>query len=375
MLAVVMAGGRGTRLQPLTSRRPKPMVPVVDKPILEHSLNILRRHGFREVILTLHYLPGVVMSYFGDGSALGVGLSYSVEEKPLGTAGGVRAALRGRSPERILVWSGDLLSVFDISGMLRYHEGKGGLVTMAVTRVDDPTKFGMVLPDEEMRVKEFVEKPEPSKAVSNVINCGIYVLEPEVLEKIPREGFYDFARDLFPKLLREGEPIYAYPVKGFWTDVGDPRQYMEVNFSALGGRIPGLAVDGVETSEGVWLGDGAEVGGSVRPPVFIGRGAKLSRGAMVGPNAVIGEGVTVGPEAEVSGSIVWRGSAIAGGSRVVGAIIGSNCVIQRGAKVLAGAIISDECVIGENSTIKPGVKLWPGKRVAPNSVISSDLTR
>lgn len=371
-MVVVMAGGEGRRLHPLTLNRPKPMVPVLDKPILEHTLRLLRRSGFKRIIMTLHYLSDRVIQYFGDGGRFGLELSYSVEEKPLGTAGGVRAAVDG--DERILVWSGDVLSTFDIEEMIKQHKRSGAIVTMAATYVGDPTRFGMILADPSGKINGFVEKPSRDKIVSNLINCGIYVLEPEALKLIPKEGFYDFSRHLFPRLLKDEKPLYAYIIKGFWSDIGTPSQYLKVNLMALRGKIPGLEIDAKDIGGRILISNKAEVNeAEINGPAYIGCGVKLHRGSIIGPNTVIGGGDVVGREAIVRGSVVWENTVISDSARISGAIIGSGCIVGRGVEVMDGSILSDECRVGAFSVIKSNAKVWPKTEIRPNTVVSEDL--
>ena len=372
MLAVVMAGGEGRRLHPLTLNRPKPMVPVLDKPILEYTVRLLRRSGFRRIVMTLHYLSDRVIQYFGDGGGLGVEVSYSVEEKPLGTAGGVKAAVGG--DERILVWSGDVLSTFDIKDMIRQHKKSGAIVTMAATYVDDPTRFGMILADQSGKINGFVEKPSREKIVSNLINCGVYVLEPEVLKLIPDEKFYDFSRHLFPRLLKDGFSLYAYVIDGFWSDIGTPSQYLKVNLMALQGGIPGLEIEAKDMGGRILVSDEAEVDeAEISGPAYIGSGVRLRGKSIIGPNTIIGSRDIVGRGVTIRGSVVWEDTVIHDSAKILGAIVGSGCVIGRGAEIMEDSIVSDSCKIGGFSVIKPEAKIWPGIEVKPHTVVSEDL--
>ena len=372
MLAVVMAGGEGRRLHPLTLNRPKPMVPVLDKPILEYTVRLLRRSGFRRIVMTLHYLSDRVIQYFGDGGRLGVEVSYSVEEKPLGTAGGVKAAVGG--DERILVWSGDVLSTFDIKDMIRQHKKSGAIVTMAATYVDDPTRFGMILADQSGKINGFVEKPSREKIVSNLINCGVYVLEPEVLKLIPDEKFYDFSRHLFPRLLKDGFSLYAYVIDGFWSDIGTPSQYLKVNLMALQGGIPGLEIEAKDMGGRILVSDEAEVDeAEISGPAYIGSGVRLRGKSIIGPNTIIGSRDIVGRGVTIRGSVVWEDTVIHDSAKILGAIVGNGCVIGRGAEIMEDSIVSDSCKIGGFSVIKPEAKIWPGIEVKPHTVVSEDL--
>src|SRR5205085_2102962 len=255
--AVVMAGGEGTRLRPLTSNQPKPMVPIVGKPCMEHIIELLREHGFDEVIITVAFLPQAIRSYFGDGESLGVSIEYSVEESPLGTAGSVRLA-SDKLGETVLVISGDALCDIDLTKLVEFHREKDAAVTIGLKSVENPLEFGIVVTDEEGRIERFLEKPSWSQVFSDTINTGIYVLEPEVLRHVPTDRPYDFSKELFPLLLEMGRPIYGFSMDGYWQDIGNLDQYRQANFDALEERV-GLAISGIRLRGNIWLGEGVEL--------------------------------------------------------------------------------------------------------------------
>ena len=236
MKAVVMAGGEGTRLRPLTSNQPKPMVPIVGKPCMEHILELLREHGMTDVIVTVAFLPQAIRSYFGEGDTLGMSIGYSVEESPLGTAGSVRLAAK-QLDETFLVISGDALCDVDLSALVAFHRERGAAVTIGLKSVDNPLEFGIVVTDDEGRIERFLEKPSWGQVFSDTINTGIYVLEPEVLKHVPTDRPYDFSKELFPYLLEMGRPLYGYVMDGYWQDVGDLDQYRQANFDALEQKV------------------------------------------------------------------------------------------------------------------------------------------
>src|SRR5438552_17239159 len=236
MKAVVMAGGEGTRLRPLTSNQPKPMVPIVGKPCMEHIVELLRTHGFEDVIITVAFLPQAIRSYFGDGESLGVNIEYSVEESPLGTAGSVRLA-SDRLDDTFLVISGDALCDIDLGKIVEFHRRQGAACTIGLKSVENPLEFGIVVTDEDGRVGGFLEKPSCGQVFSDTSNTGIYVLEPEVLKHIPQDRPYDFSKELFPLLLEMGRPIYGHVFDGYWQDIGDLDQYRQANFDALDERV------------------------------------------------------------------------------------------------------------------------------------------
>src|SRR6188472_1672611 len=268
--AVVMAGGEGTRLRPLTSNQPKPMVPIVGKPCMEHIIELLKLHGFEEVIVTVAFLPQAIRSYFGGGETLGIDLSYSVEESPLGTAGSVRLAA-GRLDDTFLVISGDALCDVDLTKLVEAHREKQASVTIGLKSVENPLEFGIVVTDEDGRVERFLEKPSWGQVFSDTINTGIYVLEPEVLKHIPQDRPYDFSKELFPLLLEMGRPIYGHVFDGYWQDIGNLDQFRQANFDALDGRVQ-LEIDGIRIRGNVWLGDGVDLDDleAIEGPAYLG---------------------------------------------------------------------------------------------------------
>src|SRR3954453_873449 len=257
MKAVVMAGGEGTRLRPLTSNQPKPMVPIVGKPCMEHILELLRDHGFQEIVVTVAFLPQSIRSYFGDGSSLGVEIEYSVEETPLGTGGSVRLA-RDRPEATTLIISGDALCDIDLTQLVEFHRERNAAVTIGLKSVENPLEFGIVVTDEDGRVERFLEKPGWGQVFSDTINTGIYVIEPEVLKHVPRNRPYDFSKELFPLLLEMGRPIYGHVCDGYWQDIGNLDQFRQANFDALEEKVR-LQIPGIRIRGNVWIGEGVEL--------------------------------------------------------------------------------------------------------------------
>ncbi|MGZ4408098.1 MAG: sugar phosphate nucleotidyltransferase, partial [Gaiellaceae bacterium] len=276
MKAVVMAGGEGTRLRPLTSNQPKPMVPVVGKPCMEHILELLREHGMGEVIVTVAFLPQAIRSYFGQGETLGMEIGYSVEESPLGTAGSVRLAGK-QLDETFLVISGDALCDVDLSALVAFHKEKGAAVTIGLKSVENPLEFGIVVTDEEGRIERFLEKPSWGQVFSDTINTGIYVIEPEVLRHVPTDRPYDFSKELFPLLLEMGRPLYGMVCDGYWQDIGNLDQFRQANFDALDGKVE-LDITGIRLRGNIWIGEGVEIDDleDIEGPAFIGNYCRIS---------------------------------------------------------------------------------------------------
>jgi mannose-1-phosphate guanylyltransferase / phosphomannomutase len=304
MKAVVMAGGEGTRLRPLTSNQPKPMVPIVGKPCMEHIVELLRLHGFEDVIVTVAFLPQAIRSYFGSGETLGVEIGYSVEESPLGTAGSVKRAA-GRLDDTFLVISGDALCDVDLTKLVEAHREKRASVTIGLKSVENPLEFGIVVTDEDGRVERFLEKPSWGQVFSDTINTGIYVIEPEVLKHIPQDRPYDFSKELFPLLLEMGRPIYGHVFDGYWQDIGNLDQYRQANFDALDESVR-LEIPGIRIRGNVWLGEGVDLDDldAIAGPAYLGNYCRVGRGAHVGPYTVLATSVTVRERGRVLRSIV-----------------------------------------------------------------------
>ena len=373
MKAVVMAGGEGTRLRPLTSNQPKPMVPIVGKPCMEHILELLRHHGFEDVLITVAFMPQAIRSYFGSGESLGMNIEYSVEESPLGTAGSVRLA-SGRIDDTCLVISGDALCDFDLSQITEFHREKGAAVTIGLKSVENPLEFGIVVTDEDGRVERFLEKPSWGQVFSDTINTGIYVIEPEVLRHVPVNVPFDFSKDLFPLLLEMGRPLYGFVCDGYWQDIGNLDQYRQANFDALDEKVR-LQVPGLKVRGDVWIGEGVEIDDveGVEGPAFIGNYATISPDASVGPYSVLNAGVTLRERARVSRSVIDASSYIGRSAVVEGAILGRGCDVRLHARVHEGVAIGDYVTLGDQSVIYPGVRIYPYKEVEYGAQIHESL--
>jgi mannose-1-phosphate guanylyltransferase/phosphomannomutase len=371
--AVVMAGGEGTRLRPLTSNQPKPMVPIVGKPCMEHILELLKQHGFDEVVVTVAFMPQSIRSYFGDGDALGLEIEYSVEESPLGTAGSVRLA-SGVLDEPFLVISGDALCDVDLSEIVRTHQEKSAAVTIGLKSVDNPLEFGIVVTDEEGRIERFLEKPSWGQVFSDTINTGIYVLDPEVLTHVPSDRPYDFSKELFPLLLEMGRPLYGHVFDGYWQDVGDLDQYRQANFDALDENVR-LNIPGIRLRGNVWLGEGVEVDdlASIEGPAFVGNYCRIAPDATVGAYSVLSASVTLLERARTERSVIDASTHIGRSARVEGAILGRNCDVRAHVHVQEGAAIGDEVTLGAQSAVFPGVRIYPYKEVETGAQIHESL--
>src|SRR6059058_4541794 len=373
MRAVVMAGGEGTRLRPLTSNQPKPMVPIVGKPCMEHILELLRDHGFEDVVITVAFLPQAIRSYFGDGESLGLNIEYSVEESPLGTAGSVRLA-SDRLDDTFLVISGDALCDIDLGAIVAAHRAKGADVTIGLKSVENPLEFGIVVTDEDGRVERFLEKPSWGQVFSDTINTGIYVLESEVLRHVPTDRPYDFSKELFPLLLEMGRPMYGYVMDGYWQDIGNLDQYRQANFDALDEAVA-LDVPGIRLRGNVWLGEGVELDDleQIEGPAFVGNYTRIAAGATVAPYSVLGAGVTVREQARTSRSIVESSTYVGRSAVIEGAILGRGCDVGSHVLVQEGAAIGDEVALGAQSVVHPGVRIYPNKEVETGAQVTESV--
>jgi mannose-1-phosphate guanylyltransferase/phosphomannomutase len=371
--AVVMAGGSGTRLRPVTSNQPKPMVPVAGKPCMEHIIELLRRHGMTDIVVTLAFMPQVIRGYFDDGGSMGVELHYSVEETPLGTAGSVRNAAE-LLDDTFLVISGDALCDIDLGELVAAHRERGAVATLALKSVENPLEFGVVITDEEGRVERFLEKPSWGEVFSDTINTGIYVLEPEVLQAVPEGEVYDFSKQLFPELLERGKPVFGHVVEGYWQDIGNLDQYRQANFDALDGRVK-LELSGIRLRDNVVLGEGVQLTSldQVSGPAFIGNYCQIDPGARIGPYAVLGQSTVVKEGATVVRSIADAGGYLGRSCRVEGALLGKGVDVRAHAVLNEGTAVGDECSIGVEAVLAPGVKVYPFKTIEAGAAINSNL--
>lgn len=369
-----MAGGEGTRLRPLTSNQPKPMVSLCGKPCMEYIVELLKKHGFDETVVTLMFLPKVIRDYFGDGSALGVSMQYSVEQSPAGTAGSVKLAEDHLRDDTFIVISGDALTDFDLSEIVAFHKQRGAMVTIALKRVENPLEFGVVVVNEEGRIERFLEKPTWGQVFSDTVNTGIYVLEPEVFDHIPADEPFDFSQDLFPKLFEMGAPLYGFVAEGYWQDIGSLPQYLTANCDLLDGQVE-ASIPGIELQHRIFVGESINLDSieNISGPAYIGNYAKIADTASIGKYTVLGNNVVVKDHAETRHSVIGSNTYIGASAKVLGAILGKNCDVKAGATCSEGVAVGDECVIGEQAYIAPDVKIYPFKSVESGAQIHSSI--
>ncbi|HYZ17124.1 MAG TPA: mannose-1-phosphate guanyltransferase [Candidatus Acidoferrum sp.] len=374
MKAVLMAGGEGSRLRPLTSRRPKPLAPVAGRPVMEHIVNLLREHGFIEIIATLHYLADEIEAYFGDGSSLGVKMHYVVEDTPLGTAGAVKLADDLIGGEPFLIISGDALTDVDLRALVRHHQERGNEVTIALQRVTNPLEFGVVVTDENQRIVRFLEKPSWGEVFSDTINTGIYVLQPAILERMQRGKVYDWSRDLFPEMLREGLQLGGWIFDSYWTDIGNLEQYQQANYDAIDGKVH-VEVSGDEIRPGVRAAAGTRIGGTAQIDgnVIIGRDVRIADGASIQGPTVIGDRTIVESGATICRSVLWEDDYVGEEAQVNDCTIADRNTIEKRATINESSVIGRGCTIGAGAKVNAHLKLWPDKWVSAGSIVSMSL--
>lgn len=370
---IIMAGGEGSRLRPITCGRPKPMVPVANRPMMAHIVDLLRKHGFTEIGVTLQYKPEYIRSYFGNGAEFQVNMRYFVEEVPLGTAGSVKNA-QSFLDQTFLVISGDALTDIDLSRAVEFHRKKGALATLVLTRVNCPLEYGVVIIDSGGAITRFLEKPAWGEVFSDTVNTGIYVLEPEVLDYIPPGEMFDFSKDLFPLLLREKKPLFGVVLPGYWCDVGNLAQYVQAHQDVLAGRVQTL-LPAQELAPGIWAGQGVEIHpqARIKGPVLIGDNSYIGKEAGIEPYTIIGNGCLLQEKALLKRAVLWNNVYVGTGARLSGAVVCSRVQVHAGAEVYEGAVIGSDSVLQERSVIKPDVKLWPNKLVEAGGVVNSSL--
>lgn len=373
MKAVIMAGGKGTRLRPLTLGTPKPMVPLLNRPCMEYIIELLKRYDIHQIAVTVQYLPDIIRNHFGDGSKYGVQLHYFEEDIPLGTAGSIKNAETFLN-ETFIVISGDALTDFNLRQAIHYHKEKQALATMVLTQVSLPLEYGVVITDEEGRVSRFLEKPSYGEIFSDTVNTGIYVLEPEILNWIPERESYDFSLQLFPRLLEQQQRLYGYTASGYWSDIGNLQQYRQTQFDMLDRRVD-LHIQAAEPMPGLFVEHGVRLPSRIRlsGPAYIGSDSILHPSCSIGPYTILGSGNIVFPKSSVTRSILWNGNRIAKHCDIEDAILLHRTVIGSDVHIQEGAVVGSGCTIGDKSHIRSQVKLWPNKEIEAHSIVNSTL--
>jgi mannose-1-phosphate guanylyltransferase len=351
MKAILLAGGKGTRLRPLTVHTPKPIVPIFNRPFLYYQIDLLRQiREVDEVILSLNYQPRRIEEMFGDGTGLGVKLRYVVEPMPLGTAGAVKYAEEFLT-DSVIVFNGDVLTEVDLAAVLRLHRERQAKATIVLTPVENPTAYGLVETAADGRVRRFLEKPSADEITCNTINAGIYVLEPDTFDRIPKDTAWSIERSYFPSLVERGEPFFAYVYDGYWIDIGTPDKYMQVHRDIMDGRFHAPPFDGGGPQ--AWVSPEARIeeGATIEGPCFVDEGAVIKAGAAIRRHSVIGRQCHVEEGAIVEESIVWPNSWIDRDAVVRNALLGRQCRVGRSATVDGRAVLGDKSVVTDHSRI------------------------
>ncbi len=372
MKAIIMAGGQGKRLRPLTCTMPKPLVPLLNKPVMDYGIELLRQHGVTDITATLWYLPNMIMKRYGDGRFMGVRMTYSVETVPLGTAGSVRKAA-GKADDRYLILSGDALTDLDITAALREHEANQAKVTIVLKRVDAPTEYGVALMDKDGKIRQFLEKPMLSEVFSDLANTGIYILEPEIIERIPEDTEFDFSKDLFPLLLKENIPIFGHVTEKYWCDIGDLEQYISAQKDMLDGKCDFCTI--AEKRNGIFVEPGAKLSERcvIMPPCYIGSNAEIADGAILADHSVIGTSVRIGRSSSAKRSILMEDVLVRENVEIRGAILCEGAHVNSGASLFAHAAVGAGSNIGKNCSVASGVSIWPEKNLEDDSQCCENL--
>jgi len=376
MKAVVMAGGFGTRIQPLTHSCPKPMLPIVNRPMMEHTMMTLKDLGITEFIILLYFKPEVIKDYFKDGSDFGIKISYVIPDDDYGTAGAVKLAQDLIGDDNFVIISGDLVTDFDFQKLFDFHKNKKAKLSIGLTSVENPLQFGVVIANSDNIIEKFLEKPSWGEVFSDTINTGIYIIEPEILDFIPKGENFDFAKDLFPTLMKNDIPLMGYSLDGYWRDVGNPESYREVYDDILKGKvnfkIPGNKTkfpDGTLYSDAPYLLDKSiEIIGSV----VLGKDVKLAKNIKLN-NTVIGNNVTIGSDSNIRNSVLWSDIEIGKNAKFDGCVICYDNVIGKNVSAKAGLILAQGCEVGELTTFEQDVTIWPDKKIEPASIVSHSL--
>ncbi|MBI4302656.1 MAG: NDP-sugar synthase [Chloroflexi bacterium] len=364
MKALILVGGEGTRLRPLTANVPKSMVPVVNRPFLEHMLEYLKKHHITEIVLALCYLPDHIQHHFGDGHDFGVKLTYVVEECPMGTAGAVKNAAQYLD-DTFAVFNGDVFTDLDLTTMAAFHKENQALVTIALTPVEDPTMYGVVETDSQHRILRFIEKPSWDAISTNMINAGTYIMEPSVLDHIPAQTWFQFEQDVFPALLRHGELLYGYPSQTYWLDIGTPEKYLMLHHDLLLGRCNNQSL-----REGGWLGSDCDIHPTARltGPVVVGENCVIGpRARIIGPT-ILGHHCTIGKETIVEGAIIWPETKLGDQVNVKGCIIGQNTIVGDNCWIMDGCVLGDNVTLGDENKLERGIRIWPSRTLAPHTI-------
>lgn len=369
MKAVILVGGEGTRMRPLTCNTPKPMVPIINKPFLEHMIAYLKKHGIDDIVLSMCYLPDRIRSYFGDGAGFGVKLTYVVEETPLGTAGGVKNVEDHLDDNAFFVFNGDILTDLDLTAMWNSHTEREASVSIALTPVEDPTAYGIVETENDGMVKRFIEKPSWDAVTTNMINAGTYILNANVLRHVPRNEHFMFERGLFPLLVQMGDPVFGYPSDAYWIDIGTPQKYMKVHHDLLHGRVA-TVFPGKQVAEGVWVGNGTTIDPSARlaGPIVIGDNCTIGGNTRIVGPVILGSGCKIGNEVEIEDAVIWKETRIGNHVTIKTCVLAERNTIADNVFAINGCVTGDNVTIGSGNRLDAGIRVWPDRNIEANTI-------
>ena len=365
MKALVLAAGYGKRLEPLTKAVPKPMVPVANKPIMQYNLELLKRYGIKDVIANIHYFPEQVENYFGDGSSLGVNLQYSFEEQLLGTAGGARKMCEAmRIDGTFIVISSDVLTDVNISRMLAFHKKKKALATIALVPVEETSQYGVVVLNDLDKITAFQEKPAKHQALSNLVNTGIYIFEPEILDLVPKEGPYDFGNQVFPRLVADGAAFYGYKMIEYWNDIGGLQALRSANYDLLKGVVR-AEIAARRIGAGTWVGKNTQVDKSAKfeGTIILGDNTVIGKNVEIYGNVSIGDKCVIGEGTIIKDAVIWSDTRIGKDSRATGCIVGSWCNIGDSVRIEEGSVISNRCRVSQGAKIEADSRIEPDRSI------------
>lgn len=370
MKAVILVGGEGTRLRPITYQIPKPMIPLVGMPLIEFVIRNLKKYEIEDIILSTFYMPSIFSSHFGNGEKLGVNITYVTEDVPLGTCGAVKNAEKYLRDEPFLVFNGDIITSLDFRELIKYHKQKEATVTITLTPVDDPTMYGLVPIDSNGRVLKFLEKPIWDEITTNLINAGTYVLEPEVLELVPEGKNYSFERELFPLLLSKGEKVFGFSSKSYWLDLGTSQKYLKAQGDILDRKID-FDFQFNQEKVGTWIGVNTEINKSSNmfPPLVIGENCKIKENVTVNNHSVILNNTEIGNGTKIKNSLIMDNCKIGSNCVINKSIICSGVIVGNNVHILNGTVIGSDCLIGDQNVLTNNIKLFP-KTVLSKGVIT-----
>lgn len=380
MKACIMCGGEGTRLRPLTFERPKPSIPILNKPSVVHLIERLADEGFNEIVITLGYMAEKIEEQLGDGRIYGVHIDYVYEDQKLGTAGGVKNAEKYLKGEPFLVLGGDHVLSLNLRELYRFHERMNAKVTIALLSIDDPREFGIADMDVNNRIHRFLEKPGPGEIFSNLASTGIYMCDPDILDMIPENQTYDFARDLFPRLLKSGEKINGVLARGNWTDVGSPAAYRQAQRWMLA-AMPGTIIEGRFTTKDaringpLHLSHNVSVGSNsaIVGPIIIGENTAIGDNVLIGPYTTIGSNCTIDNDSRILSSYIFNDVTIGKNTNVSGSIIDNRTTVGNNCSLENGTVIGPDVIIGSGATVHSNVRIWPKQEIKEGVSVKEDI--